>query len=105
MAIQAKELSELHARLAKHMLGSLEQNEKAKELLEEFSEDLPTPVVMFLESCSQDNPALFTSIAKFLKDNQITVAPEASQELSKVQKMLAEKRKRLSSISTEAVNE
>lgn len=105
MGIQAKDLSELHARLARHMLGSLEQNEKAKELLAEFSEDLPTPVVLFLESCAQDNPALFTAIAKFLKDNLITIAPEASQELSKVQKLLAEKRKRLSTVPTEAVNE
>ena len=103
MATKVQELSELHARLAKHMMNSLDQNSKAKELLEEFSGELPIPVEMFLESCAQDNPALFTAIARFLKDNSITVDPKESEDLSKIQRLLAEKRKKLTEMSVEAI--
>ena len=97
MATPAKELNELHVRVAKHMARALEQNEQAASLLEEFP-DLPFPVADFLERAAQDNPALLTVITKFLKDNSITAAPEESKDLSDVQRLLNQKRERLNSI-------
>lgn len=102
MAAETKALNELHVRVANHMMRALEQNELAAELLIEFP-DLPEPVCRFLDNAAQDNPALLTVVTKFLKDNSITAAPEESKDLSEVQKLLNQKRARLITVPTQAI--
>lgn len=91
-----KELGELHAVLAKRMRLSLEAADAAEYLLSEFGEDLPTPVIEYLEKQSAASPALLTAVAKFLKDNDITCAVEDSEEMTDLQKRLSQKQKRKS---------
>jgi hypothetical protein len=89
-----KELGELHKALAKRMQISLEAADAAQFLLDEFAEDLPTPVIDYLEKQSAASPALLTAVAKFLKDNDITCTIEDSEELGDLEKRLRDKRSR-----------
>lgn len=63
-------------------------------LYEQFKDEVPEEVKEFLRRVSIPNPALLTAAAKFLKDNDITVAPDDSEELSDLEKRLKEKRTR-----------
>lgn len=93
-----KLLGELHGKLAKTMLASLESSEQAAALLEEYSEELPGAVQAFLAKISDANPALLTAVSKFLKDNAITCAIEDSEEMSELEKRLQNKRKRVGNV-------
>lgn len=65
-----------------------------EERLEAYSE---SEAELFVEP----SPAFLTVATRFLKDNQITCAPEDNEEVSELQKRLNEKRgkKRLASVS------
>lgn len=89
-----KILGELHGRLAKAMLSALESSDSAIVLLEQFSEELPEPVAVFLEKQASYNPALLTAITKFLKDNSITCSIEDNEEISELEKRLKDKRRK-----------
>lgn len=41
-----------------------------------------------------NNPALFTAVAKFLKDNNITAVPDGDNALSELEKKLADQKAR-----------
>lgn len=89
-----KELSELHGKVTKIMLQALDQCERAEVLLGRKRDvSLPEDVTKYLESQVASNPALFTSITKFLKDNDITVQPEESETASELRERLSKKRK------------
>ena len=89
-----KQLGELHGVLAERMKLALESADSAQYLLDEFAEDLPTPVIEYLEKQTAASPALLTAVAKFLKDNSITCAVEDSAEMTDLQKRLKEKQRR-----------
>lgn len=69
-------LGRLHQKLAEVMLECLDGQE---------IKDPETGEVTILKT---ENPALFTAVAKFLKDNNITAIPEASDALEKLKEKL-----------------
>lgn len=85
-------LSELHETLARHMLRALDTSDQAKKLLEQYPE-LPDGVREFLRVRGSDNPALFTAVTKFLKDNNITTVIDDSKEMSELEARLKAKKK------------
>lgn len=93
-----KTLGELHGRLAKAMLSALSSSEQASSLLQEYSDELPEAVVVFLGNLSDANPSLLTAVSKFLKDNSITCAIEDNNEMSELEKRLISKRKRIGNV-------
>lgn len=93
-----KVLAQLHSQLAATMTKSLQQNEWAQNLLDEYAEELPRAVVKFLEAASASNPALMAAVSKFLKDNEITCQPDDSEELSELAQTLKNKPRRVSGI-------
>lgn len=96
-AATEKELSALHAKLAKQLNTQLDQSDRAMTLLIKYRADeaLPDDVVRYLEDAVDAvSPALLTVVSKFLKDNDITAVVEENKELSELDKRLAEKRTR-----------
>lgn len=93
-----KILGELHGKLAQAMLSALSTSDAAAQLLEEFGDELPGPLVAFLTKTADTNPSLLTAVAKFLKDNSITCAIEDSEELSELEQRLKTKRKRVGNV-------
>lgn len=96
-----KELSKLHKKVAKAMLQQLDDAEEAQKLLdrkyfddEENEVFIPEDVRMFLKKCVSASPALLTAITKFLKDNEITCQVDESDEMSDLQKRLANKQRK-----------
>ena len=89
------QLGLLHGKLAKSMSDALEASEAAILLLEEYDE-LPEKVRMFLEKHALANPALLTTVARFLKDNSITCTIEDHEEMSILEKTLKNKKRRSS---------
>ena len=93
------QLGILHGKLTKTMLDALEASEVAIILLEEYEDQLPSKVIDFLEKHALTNPALLTTVARFLKDNSITCAIEDDNQLSELEQRLTEKRQRKVSVS------
>lgn len=93
-------LGELHGRLAKAMLAGLRKSDRAEVLLAKYQEELPEDVVEFLEDLMEVNPALLTAVTKFLKDNAITCAVEDNEELTELERQLAERKKSIKNIKT-----
>lgn len=93
-------LGEIHGKVAGIMLRTLDQTDGAEYLLDQYREELPEEVIDFLEKCSVISPALLKAVTQFLKDNSITCAIEDSDEMSELQKRLAEKkvRKRIGNV-------
>lgn len=87
-------LGELHGKLAKTMIAALEMSDTAEFLLQEYGEELPEAVYDFLSKNTITNPALLTSISKFLKDNDITCAVEDNDEMSDLEQRLKTKQRR-----------
>lgn len=83
MAIRASNsvLGKLHEKLAEVMLEALDG--------EKFVDPESGEETVFKAT----NPALFTAIAKFLKDNDIVAVPETEDALTALKKRLAEKAK------------
>lgn len=80
------QLGELHSKVAKVMKRALDVADIAMERYEaDESGELIQPEV---------SATLLGAITKFLKDNSISAAPEDSNELSDLQRTLAEKRQR-----------
>jgi len=94
MSATEKELSALHNKVAKALSDKLESADTAGALLEEFRDELPEEVIKYLAAQSDASPALLTVITRFLKDNSITAVIEENEELTALDKQLAEKRKR-----------
>lgn len=94
-----KELGLLHGELARAYIKALQGSNTAAALLEEYREDLPLAVITFLSEYAEANPSLLTSVAKFLKDNDITCNIDDSQELSELQQTLSKKPKRATVMS------
>ena len=90
-----KELAELHAKVAKAMSRALDSSDRAETLLNEYEDELPAPVVMFLEHQINANPSLLTAITKFLKDNEITAQREESTEMTELEERLQKKKSRV----------
>lgn len=86
-----KELDALHGTLAKIMLSALQVNERAEYLMVTYAEELPAEVYNFLQGLKASNPSLFTSVAKFLKDNEITAVIEESEDMTDLQRRLQNK--------------
>jgi hypothetical protein len=88
-------LSALHAQIARVMKNELDVYEAAQKWYLKWDgqpvmddgEDAPS----FPEPPRMP-PALLSAITKFLKDNDITAAPEDSDELSELEEALAKKR-------------
>lgn len=93
-----KKLGELHGKLAESMLSALKSSEVAQALLDEYGDELPGPVQVFLDKTASTNPALLTAIAKFLKDNDITCAVEDSPEMTELEQRLQQKRRRVGNV-------
>lgn len=96
-------LADLHNTLARTMASSLNNQEEAMSLLEQFREELPVAVQVFLKRAATPNPAMLAAVAKFLKDNNITADPDQSgTEVSQLGMLLASKRqKSLNDLSVE----
>ena len=78
----SKVLGDLHTKLAQVMLEALEG--------EEFKDEETGEVTVF----KANNPALFTAIAKFLKDNNIVAVPDSTDVLEQMKAQMANKHKR-----------
>lgn len=92
MSATEKELAELHVKVANILVKKLDQCKTAEALIAEHAGELPEDVVEFLCEIQDASPALLTVATKFLKDNEITVNKDDSQELSDLDKRLKEKR-------------
>lgn len=92
-----KLLGDLHGQLAKSMIANLNASNGAEALLEEH-DDLPDDVVEFLKKVSCTNPAFFTAVSKFLKDNDITCLVEESDDMTELEERLKNKRKRVGNV-------
>lgn len=86
-----KILGDLHGKLAQQMIAVLESQTGALGLIAKYEGKLPGDVVMFLEKVAQPNPAFMTSVSKFLKDNEISVDPDTSEQMSDLEKLLNNK--------------
>lgn len=84
MAIRAKNdvLGQLHAKLAQVMLEALDG--------EVFKDEETGEETVF----KANNPALFTAIAKFLKDNNIVAVPDSTDAIEAMKAALSQKPKR-----------
>jgi hypothetical protein len=91
---KAGELSALHSQVAKVMVNALNVIEVAQTNYLAASDLLDEDAVADLPQPPEASPALLSVITKFLKDNQITAAPEESTELSELEQRLASKRSR-----------
>lgn len=78
----SKVLGDLHTKLAQVMLEALDG--------EEFTDEETGEVTVF----KANNPALFTAIAKFLKDNNIVAVPDSTDVLEQMKAQMANKHKR-----------
>lgn len=91
------ELSALHSMLARKMRETLENSDTAVILLADFRDKLreigATKIIDFLEAASTISPQLMQAIAKFLKDNEVTVQPDDPAQ-SDLAKRFAEKARR-----------
>jgi hypothetical protein len=74
-------LGRLHAKLAKVMTDALEPIPVINPDTEEVINTIPCV-----------NPALFTAVAKFLKDNEITAVPEAGSAIDSLKNKMQEQR-------------
>lgn len=74
-------LGQLHEKLAGVMLEALDG--------ESFKDEETGEVTSFKAT----NPALFTAIAKFLKDNDIVAIPETEDAIGQLQEQLANRKK------------
>lgn len=72
-------LGTLHEKLAEVMLDALDG--------ESFTDEASGETTQFKAT----NPALFTAIAKFLKDNDIVAIPETEDAVADLKRRLAEK--------------
>lgn len=94
-----KELGILHGKVATMMTKALDSAEEAEHLLDKhLADDLPGDIIDYLEKQKASSPALFTAIAKFLKDNDITCQIEENPQMSELQTRLAHKRKAVGNI-------
>jgi len=86
------QVAEAHSRVTKVINKVLKIYE---ERLEEYEAGGSTEIFV------EPSPAFITVATRFLKDNQITCAPEDSEEVSELQARLAKKRdrKKLASVS------
>jgi len=89
-----RSLHALHEKVAQHLLQALDSSEQAKELLQAFEEELPAKVADFLRVVGTTSPALLTVAARFLKDNDITVDIQSSDEMSDLARQLEKKQTR-----------
>lgn len=96
-----KTLGELHSKLAKVMLDALSASDEATILLDEFGDELPAPLIVFLSKARDANPALLSAVTKFLKDNAITCSIDDSNEMSELENLIRKKqhaRKRIGNV-------
>lgn len=98
-------LGELHSRVAKVMRGALDVTDAEQELFLKKTEairnhaDDPDMVQMLADTVApQVNASLLSVITKFLADNQISCVPEESQEMTDLQRTLAERKKNRRSV-------
>lgn len=89
-AATEKQLGELHAKVAQVMTKAIVQIEQAQSLFDATSDEQK------METGQIDPPTLsaplMSVMTKFLSDNSITCAPEASAELSGLERALAAKK-------------
>lgn len=83
------ELGKLHEKVAKVMTNAIAQIEQAQAVYEAIPDDVKVEQVL-IEPPSLSAP-LMGVITKFLSDNSITCAPEASTEMSGLERALREK--------------
>ena len=88
-----KALSDLHAKLASTLNSALDNTETAQYLLDQYAEDLPVEVTVFLRNMSVMNPALLTVVSRFLKDNNIVAKIEDNADVDSLAKRLENKAK------------
>jgi len=95
MAANEDVLSELHEKLASVMLEELEASEEAQILLDDYGDQIPDAVAVYLVAKigSSSSPSLLTAVTKFLKDNDITCQPSASEDMSALEQILHKKPK------------
>lgn len=98
-AAKQSALSLLHSKLAEHMHDALDAIKATNAALQanydaqiatapdKEARDLILPPIVL-----EPSAALFNSISKFLKDNEITVAPEDNEDIASLERALAEKR-------------
>ncbi|QPC44926.1 hypothetical protein HW532_20835 [Kaustia mangrovi] len=78
-------LGDLHNRVAEVMIGALDQIKAQQEASDPGNEDMPPP---------EPNSALLSVMVRFLNDNKITCAPENGNQMSELEKKLAEKKRK-----------
>ena len=88
------QLGELHGKLAQSMLKALDASNAAADLIAEYADEIPGPVLTYLSTQAAASPSLLTAIAKFLKDNEITCQVDESNEMGELEKRLASKKTR-----------
>lgn len=98
-AARESELGELHAKVAKVMSRAIDQIDRAQDLFDvqaKAYETLPPEELAVQAPIEppQLSAPLMGVMTKFLADNSITCAPEASEEMSGLAKALAEKKKK-----------
>lgn len=86
-------LNALHDKLTEMFTKILDRYLDQKELLDLHSDPAGEAVDNILSEITEPSPAMMAVIAKFLKDNDVTATAEQTDELSGLQKSLAERRK------------
>jgi len=89
-----KDLGILHGKLAGMMNKALDSSDEAELLLDTYKDELPGEVIDYLLKQKNYSPSLFTAVAKFLKDNDITAVIEDKPEMSDLERRLANKKRK-----------
>ena len=87
-------LGDLHAKVAKVMVSTLDYFEQAAEVYDAKVEAATTAEELPITERPIPAPALLAAMTKFLSDNKITCAPEDSSELSDLEARLKAKKAR-----------
>lgn len=88
-------LGMLHAKVAKVMLGALEQIESSQKAYDDMLADVVQDTVDEVVSKRPElSASLISAITKFLADNKITCNPAEDEAVSGLEARLANKRKR-----------
>lgn len=82
-------LGDLHNKVAEVMIKALDQVQIAQDKYEAGNVDTE-----LIDSPPEVAPALLSVMVKFLDSNKITCAPEAGNQMSELEKKLAEKKTR-----------
>lgn len=98
-AANEKDLGALHSKLARVFTSVLDRYERRMDLSNIDTSNLEDELIeKLLEADLDPSPAMLGAVSKFLKDNEILLDSEEVNELSDMERRLANKRKNRSNV-------